>query len=110
MEKGMKNSIRRFKKRLKNANAVVKQIRAGEWDFSPQYGVCFRAKRNGFELWVANGPFFCDTTPRAFGLLLRHYVWWMAAESATRKAESATRKAKAEHRESEKNNIPTLYD
>lgn len=98
----MKNSIRRFKKRFKNANAAVKQIRAGEWQFPVRYGRCFTAEKDGLEIWVANGPLFCDTDPASFGFLFRHYVWWMAAGSAIRQVEAELRKSK-------KNNIPTLY-
>jgi hypothetical protein len=74
--------MRKFKQRLKNANAVIAQLRAGEWEFrfNDLAGKCFTARRKGRLLWVGDGGFFCDVNEKnAFGLLLRHYVWWMAA-------------------------------
>lgn len=94
--------INNFKKRLKNANAVIAQLKAGEWEFkyNPISKDCITAHRNGRELWVGNGGFSCDVDEsNAFGYLLRHYVWWKAAIWETRKAN------KEHPRE-----IPTLYD
>jgi len=73
---------------FKNARKVVAQIKGGEWD-SGVYsieGEVYGAILNGYRLWLANGPFFCDINQYqdekcqpAFGLIFRHYVWWAAA-------------------------------
>lgn len=81
---------------FKNARKVVSQIRSGEWDA----GVClidgevYGTRLNGYKLWLANGPFFCDikwyqyeNCQPAFGLLFRHYVWWAAARKLKKRFE-----------------------
>jgi len=96
--------MRKFTKRLRNANAVIAQLQAGEWEFKYNNlsNKCCIAYRNGNELWVGNGAWFCDVDDKnAFGLLLRHYVWWRAAAWKTREANRNFRKKKR---------IPTLYD
>ena len=85
-----------FSTRLRNANAVIRQLRECEWEFvfNPLTGDCLDARRGDDYLWVGNGAFSCEVCrphgqalePRVFGLLLRHYVWWAAARSATKKA------------------------
>lgn len=96
----------KFAKRLKNANAVIAQLKAGEWDFkyNELCNQCCTASRNGHKLWVSNGAWFCDVDEaNAFGLLLRHYVWWRAAVWATMAANRRYRKKDIER-------IPKLYD
>ena len=72
-----------FRARLRNARAVIEQIRAGEWNFqyNPLTRSCCTATRGGWELWVGNGAFCCDLRygEPAFGLILRHWVWHAAA-------------------------------
>tara|TARA_R110002072_G_scaffold248548_1_gene407528 strand:- start:744 stop:1064 length:321 start_codon:yes stop_codon:yes gene_type:complete len=83
--------------RLKNANAVIRQLRAGEWIFEvdSENRDCYVAERSGYQLWVASGPFHCEVKKIsredqgrtvAFGPMLRHYVWWAAARAATKAA------------------------
>lgn len=76
--------------KFKNAKAVVRQIQSGEWDAIVNVigGEIYTAERNGYRLWLANGPFFCEIDEfngekcaPAFGLVWRHYVWWMAARN-----------------------------
>ena len=98
--------MRNFTKQLKNANAVIAQLKAGEWEFeyNELCNKCCTASRNGYELWVGNGGWFCDVDDEnAFGLLLRHYVWWRAAVWETMKANK-------EYRRKAIDRIPTLYD
>ena len=81
---------------FKNAKKVVSQIRSGEWDAGTYSidGEVFVSRLNGYELWLANGPFFCDikkyrheVCQPAFGLLFRHYVWWSAARKLKKRFE-----------------------
>lgn len=75
---------------------MIAQIRAGEWTFvyNPLCGMCCTAVRKDLHLWVGNGGFFLDirimrssdADQNAFGLILRHYVWWAAARKATSEA------------------------
>ena len=82
-----------FRARYRNARAVIAQIRAGEWDF--QYNSlnssCCKATRGGRELWVGNGAFFCDLLygEPAFGLILRHWVWYAAARKECARVKAA---------------------
>lgn len=68
--------------RWKNASAVVKQLKNNEWSFryNDIENDFLTATRNGRELWLGNGSFWCDVDKsNSFGLLLRHYVYWRAA-------------------------------
>lgn len=76
-----------WKIRWRNARAVVQQIRRGEWEpqLSHPNGQIYVAVRGGRELWLANGGWFCDVDEtNAFGLVLRHYVWWCGARRLAR--------------------------
>jgi len=77
-----------FIRYLKNTKLVIRQIRNGEW--IPRVNGCdgeiYSASRNGHKLWLANGAFFCEVVEvdgvkckKAFGLILRHVVWWAGA-------------------------------
>lgn len=71
-----------FRRQLANARTVVAQLKRGEWEFryNPFTRHCCTAHRGKLELWVGNGAFFCDIRNKnAFGLILRHWVWWAAA-------------------------------
>lgn len=55
----MKTLIQQFK----NAMAIIRQMKAGEWEFEGHYDsefkakfTCLTAKRKGVELWVGNYP------------------------------------------------------
>jgi hypothetical protein len=76
-----------------NARTVIRQIRAGEWEFRYNQAAsdCFVATRNGREIWVGNGGCFCDlrSGPPAFGLIFRHWVWHAAARKARNSAKAA---------------------
>ena len=82
-----------FRARLRNARAVIEQIRAGKWDFqyNPLARCCCTATRGGWELWVGNGAFFCDLRygEPAFGLILRHWVWHAAARKECARVKAA---------------------
>lgn len=85
----MKTFIRRFR----NARTAVQQIRRGEW--VPRYnrfdGQHIVAHRDGMEMWIGNGAWFCEITGKGgtgyFGLFWRHYVWWAAARKMKRDAD-----------------------
>lgn len=69
--------------KLRNALTAIRQIRAGEWvpRYNPISNCHLTAHRNGMELWLGNGAFFCEITPGCyFGLVWRHLVWWAAAK------------------------------
>ena len=71
-----------FRLHLANARTVVAQLKRGEWEFryNPLTHCCCTAHRGELELWVGSGAFFCDIRDKnAFGLILRHWVWWAAA-------------------------------
>ncbi|MFP1844429.1 hypothetical protein ACLEDU_02480 [Lonsdalea quercina] len=77
-----------FALRFRNARKVIKQIRSGEWSSTGiDSGNVYSACRDGREIWLSNGAFFCDlvdpsdrtTSLMAFGLVWRHWVWWAAA-------------------------------
>lgn len=83
-----------FMTRYRNAKKVVGQIRRGEWwpRFNPYTHCHLVATRGGLELWIGNGPFFCDIRidgQPAFGLVWRHYVWWAAARDMVIAADSS---------------------
>lgn len=93
--------LERFVRRYRNARTSIKQIRAGEW--LPEWNIYSKshltAGRDDLELWIGNGPFFCEIQPRFrhpqwreavpayFGLFWRHYVWWAAARRMKTKAD-----------------------
>ena len=86
-----------------NARACVKQIKNGEWvpEYNPISRTHHTASRNGYRLWLSNGPFFCEVDEfegercsYAFGWLFRHYVWFAAARSLKIKADSSSKGAK----------------
>ncbi len=89
--------------KFKNAKAVIKQLKDGEWKFRYNVlsGKCLTADRGDDELWVGDGASFTDVNEsNAFGLVFRHWVWWAAARGATK----AANKAAIEDR------TPKLYD
>ncbi|WP_330926321.1 hypothetical protein [Candidatus Sororendozoicomonas aggregata] len=89
-------------RQYKNARAVIKQIKDGEWEFqwSQRSRQVYTATRDGYELWVANGPFFLDakdpdgSEQNAFGFIFGHWVWFAAVRKAKKEA---VRKFKREH-------------
>lgn len=77
----------------KNARAVVEQIRRGEWvpRYNPLANDFLIAEKDGYELWLANGSFFCDINDvNIFGYIFRHYVYY----AASRKLRSEALKAR----------------
>lgn len=81
---------------FKNAKKCVKQIKDGEWNprINTIDGKAYAAYRDGYRLWIGNGPFFCEIDEfngkechPAFGFIFRNYVWFAAARSLKRKAE-----------------------
>ena len=81
--------------KLRNALAIIKQIKAGEWEFSGHYPYifkpyfrCYTAKRKNVELWVGNGAFSCGIRNKPhelgiYGIL----VWFFAARKEVKKLE-----------------------
>ena len=87
--------VKDFITRFKNARKVIQQIRSGEWvprfnSFSCEH---LTAKRDGLELWLGNGSFFCEIRDKdCFGLFWRHYVWWSAARKLKADADNLQKK------------------
>ena len=90
--------MKNFIKRYKNAIAVTKQLKQGEWKFAESRGsirpngLPFALCRGDYDLWIANGSFFCDiqesktnVETNAFGLIFRHYVWWFGVRPYIKK-------------------------
>ena len=82
----------KFMTEYRNARTAINQIRRGEW--KPIYNTTCRdhihAERNGLELWLGNGPLFCEIRRgKYFGYFWRHYVWWAAARKLKRDADRA---------------------
>lgn len=81
--------------KLKNAIAIIKQIKNGEWEFEGHYPYsfrpyfkCYTAKRKNIELWVANGAFSCSIHDEPqqlgfYGIL----VWFFAARKEVKNLE-----------------------
>jgi hypothetical protein len=78
--------LNNFITRFYNAKTVIQQIRNGEWEpclWSTDLNMYLAAKRDGLELWIGNGPFFCEIEKKEgtlpyFGLFWRHWVYWAA--------------------------------
>jgi len=99
--------VKNFIKRYKNAIAVTKQLKQGEWKFPDSVsvrpnGLPFALCRGDYDLWIANGSFYCDiqesktsADTNAFGLIFRHYVWWFGVRPYIKKLREEM--------------IPTLY-
>ncbi len=79
------------KLKIKDATRILVQIRNGEWksdarrewDHKPQSGKVYCLKRNGVNLWVANGLLFLriesrDGTNRFIGIpfYIKVYLWF----------------------------------
>jgi len=79
--------MKRLLQRFKNARGAVSQIKRGEWEIGSFDGSdLYTIRRGDYEIWVANGAFFCEVIryqnsrcAPAFGYLFRHYVWWAAS-------------------------------
>lgn len=92
------NMFENTKQQFRNAQVCIAQIRRGEW--TPRYNdialshLVARGPRRR-EMWIANGPFFCDVEVdgrSCFGLIFRHWVWWAAARKLKRDADRAVNK------------------
>lgn len=70
-------------KHYANAKKAIVQLNNGEWlpAYGPEFGRVLLARRDGLELWLGNGPWFCEIRGDYFGLFWRHYVWWKAARA-----------------------------
>lgn len=74
-----------FMRHYHNAKICVAQIKRGEWtpSWNPLSRSYITAERSGRELWLANGPWFCDIDNKNyFGLLWRWRVWWASRRLA----------------------------
>lgn len=81
--------------KLKNALAIINQIRNGEWEFKGYYPYsfkpyfkCYTAERKNIELWVTSGMFSCGIRDKPqevgiYGIL----IWLFAARKEVRKLE-----------------------
>jgi hypothetical protein len=87
--------FKKTKHHWKNCKAVIKQINNNEWKprLNPLTQSCLTAHRDGRELWLGNGSFFCDVDDgNVFGYILRHYVYHKATKKLKRKCESGNKK------------------
>ena len=82
---------------LKNALAIIRQMKRGEWEFKGHYlygfesnFTCCTAERRGVELWLASGAFFCSVReePWQLGIIGGQLVWWLAARKRVRELEN----------------------
>ncbi|MBW3514923.1 hypothetical protein KO537_09330 [Shewanella sp. NKUCC01_JLK] len=85
----MKTLIQQFK----NAMAIIRQMKAEEWEFEGHYKyefkaqfTCFTAKRKGIELWVANGPMFCHISDKDWELGPFGWLVWYGGAGKRKKA------------------------
>lgn len=77
--------------RWKNTIKVTKQLREGKWESGKiimDNGTPFDLVYKGQELWVANGPLFCniDGKGNVFGLVGRHVVWYFGVKRVLKKS------------------------
>lgn len=85
---------------FKNAMAIIKQIKNGEWEFTGHYPydfkpefVCYTAERNGIELWVASGPLFCEIRDQPWQLgIFGFIVWYFGAGKRKKSLERKMRR------------------
>ena len=85
---------------LKNAITVIKQMRRGEWVADGHYEqessarfTVFTINRNGVEIWVANGGFFCGVEDKPWELgIFGHLVWHFGAKQLKRRMEKQMRR------------------
>lgn len=92
--------IKRLQQQYRNARAVIEQMKRGEWEFKGHYQYewspefkCYTAVRNGVELWVANGGFFCGVRDKPWELgICGHLVWHFGAKQAVRTLERKMRR------------------
>lgn len=85
----MKTLIQQFK----NAMAIIRQIKADEWEFKGFYEyefkanfTCFTAERKNVELWVANGAFFCQINNKPWELGIFGVLVWFCGAAKRKKA------------------------
>ncbi|MFQ1711923.1 hypothetical protein ACK39D_05365 [Aeromonas veronii] len=87
----MKHLIQQYR----NAIAIINQMKAGEWEFTGHYPCkwqadfkFYTAERNGVELWVANGAFFCGIRDEPWQLgIFGHLVWHFGAKQGRKALE-----------------------
>lgn len=88
--------MRTLIQQYRNARAIIEQMKRGEWEFTGSYPYefeadfkCYRAKRHGVELWVANGGFFCEVYDKPWELgIFGHLVWHFGAKQGVREIEA----------------------
>ncbi|MNF67787.1 hypothetical protein D3C84_496120 [compost metagenome] len=84
-----------LRQQYRNAMTIIAQMKRGEWafkghypyDFRPEFK-CYTAVREGAELWVANGGFFCGVRDKPWELgIFGHLVWHFGAKQGRRALE-----------------------
>jgi len=66
------------------AKKIVEQIKNGEWvgDYNDMANEVYCIEKGDVKIWIANGGFFCKGyKPKEvdlFGLVWRHWVWFVA--------------------------------
>lgn len=85
----MKTLIQQFK----NAMAIIRQMKANEWEFEGHYEserkakfTCFTAKRKGVELWVGNYAEFVEITDKPWELGPFNWLVWYGGARKRKKA------------------------
>lgn len=84
----------------RNAMTIIEQMKRGEWEFTGWYPFdrrpgfeCYTANRDGVELWVANGGFFCGIRDKPWELgVFGHLVWHFGAKQRKRTLERKMRR------------------
>ena len=85
----MKTLIQQFK----NAMAIIRQMKAGEWEFEGHYEyefkanfVCYTAKRKGVELWVGDFPSLVEIWNKPWELGPFGWLVWYGGAGKRKKA------------------------
>lgn len=85
----MKTLIQQFK----NAMAIIRQMKANEWEFEGFYEserkakfTCYTAKRKGVELWVGNYPESLEIMDKPWELGPFNWLVWYGGAAKRKKA------------------------
>lgn len=85
--------MNRLLQQFKNALSIVKQVHNDEWEFKGFYEhehrtnfSCYTARRQGIELWLANGVFFCGVRDKPWELGPFGFIVWYGGARKRAKA------------------------
>ncbi|MNT10851.1 hypothetical protein D3C72_1457030 [compost metagenome] len=92
--------MKHLRQQYHNAMTIIAQMKRGEWEFKGSYQyvdspafTCCKAERDGVELWVYGGGFFCKVWERPWELgIFGHFVWHFGAKQGKRALERKMRR------------------